>query len=103
MRKAEAEFFIQQAAARKLDVGFSKHFWVEAEKCASGLVKSDIYRLLRAGRVFGAPVPEFERVCHKVKVRGEIPDLGIYEIVIAISHMDALTCITIYDIEVGGE
>jgi hypothetical protein len=103
MRKAEAEYFVEQASARRLDVGFTQHFWEEAEECAPGLTKNDVYRLLRNGRVFGAPVPEHEMVCHKVKVRGTLPDFGLLEIVIAISYVDSLTCITIYDIEQGGE
>ena len=99
MRKAEAEYFIEQAAARKLDVGFTQHFWEEARRCAPGLGKNHVYDLLRNGSVFGVPVQDDAYVCHKVKVRATLPDFGPLEVVVAITYVDSVTCITIYDIE----
>lgn len=99
MNKAEAEHFIEQAAARKIDVGFTKHFWDEARECAPGLTKNDVYTVLRRGRVYGAPVRDDEYLCHKVKLRGALPDFGQLEIVVAITVHDSLVCVTIYDID----
>jgi hypothetical protein len=99
MKKAEAEHIIEQAAARKIDVGFTKDFWDEAKECAPGLTKNDVYTVLRRGSVFGAPVRDDEYLCHKVKLRAELPDFGRLEIVVAITVRESLVCITIYDID----
>ena len=65
-----------QAAKGEVEVGFSKHFWEEAEDCVPGLSKNDVYTALRSGTVFGAPVRDDEYVCHKAKVRATLADFG---------------------------
>jgi hypothetical protein len=99
VRKAEAESFIELAAAGEIDVAFAKHFWEGAQKCAPGLSKNDVYTALRRGSVSGAPVRDDEYLCHKVKIRTSLPDFGRLEIVAAITVHDSLVCITIYDIQ----
>ena len=99
MRKAEAEYFLEKAAKGELEVGFSKHFWEEARDCAPGLSKNDVYNALRRGSVFGAPVRDDEYVCHKVKVRATLADFGRLEIVVAITLVDTVVCITIYGVK----
>ncbi|RKZ11824.1 hypothetical protein DRQ32_05070 [bacterium] len=99
MEKAEAEHLISLAASRRIDLGFTKHFWEEAAKCAPVLSKNHVYTALRNGNVYGTPVRDDGYVCHKVKVRATLPDLGRMEIVVAITLVDTVVCITIYDIE----
>lgn len=97
MRKAEAEYFIERAAANQIPVAISNHFWDEAEVRAPGLTVLDVYEMLRRGSVFGAPVHEPERLCHKVRIRATLPDFGPLEIVVAIVYADdSIVCITIY-------
>jgi hypothetical protein len=99
MTKAEAEHLIAQAISSGGGVGFTKHFWDEARKCAPGLSRNEVYRALRVGYVVGAPVRDDPYVCHKVRVRAKIPDRGLYELVVGISLLDDVFCITIYDLQ----
>lgn len=99
MRTTEAEHFIAQAAARKIDLGFTAHFWSEAGKCAPGLGKVGVYAALRKGRVYGAPIRDDQYLCHKVKFRAHMPEHGLLEFVLAITVHDSVVCITLYGIE----
>ena len=99
MTKAEAEHLIALALRSGQGVGFTSHFWDEADKCAPGLTRNEVYEALRTGAVSGKPVRDDPYACHKVKLRTTIPDLGAYEIVVGISLVDDVFCITIYDIQ----
>lgn len=99
MRKAEAEYFIQQALNGPTGVGFTQHFWDQAKKLQRDLSKVEVYSALQRGKVFGSPIRENEYLCHKAKVRATLPDFGLLEIVVAITVHESVVCITIYEID----
>jgi hypothetical protein len=96
VRKAEARFFIECVVQGRIGLGFTRHFRDELMGCAPGVDRFDVHHALQHARLRGEPVRDDEFVCHKVRVGVHFDGLGAYEIVLAISPLDEVTCLTIY-------
>jgi len=101
MDTREAKEIVAGVCRRHGDLWTTDHFWERARARLPDFTIQHVYRILQTGELVEAPVRNDAHNNHVVRIQETLPDYGLVRLVVGLSRIAGVVCITVYDVKKG--